>query len=101
MGYRPSTSPLGTATIGRKTNLTLDPLTTEVDEGTTVTYTGKLTEASGPNIGTGIAGKTIHFFVDGTDTGVSAITDANGNFSLDYTWAAMGNFTYEVRYLGD
>jgi len=101
VSYRESISATGTAKVRRKTALSLDPLTVDVDEGTTVTFTGKLSEASGPNSGVGIAGKTIHFFVDNTDTGVSAVTDANGNFTLDYTWTTPGDYTYDARYLGD
>lgn len=101
MSYRGSTSPAGLAKVRRKTVLSLDPLSIDVDEGTTTTFSGKLTEASGPNQGRGIAGKTIHFFVDGTDTGVIGTTDANGNFTLSYVWSTPGDFTYMVRYLGD
>jgi len=101
VSYRASTSPSGTAKVRRKTALSLDPLSVDVDEGTTTTFSGKLTEASGPNQGRGMAGKTIHFFVDDGDTGISAVTDADGNFTLDYTWTTLGDFTYDVRYLGD
>jgi len=101
VSYRASTSPTGTAKVRRKTALSLDPLSVDVDEGTTTTFSGKLTEASGPNQGKGVAGKTIHFFVDGTDTGETGTTDSNGNFSLNHVWTTPGDFTYDVRYLGD
>jgi len=97
VSYEPSESPTGTATITEPTTLTLSPLSVTASKGTTTTFTGKLTDSAG----VGIAGKTIHFFVDEVDTGVSAVTDTNGDFTLDYTWAEAGSFTFQVRYLGD
>jgi len=101
VSYKPSASPSGTAKVRRKTALTLDPLSVDVDEGATVTFTGRLSSASGPTAGTGIFFKTIHLYVDGQDTGVSATTDSDGNYTLDYTWTTLGEYTYETRYLGD
>lgn len=100
MSYKPSTSSLGTAKVRRKTALSLDPLTVDVEEGATVTFTGKLSEASGPNIGAGIAGKTIHFLAAAAEK-ATTVTDTNGSFSFDYTWTDIGEYEFQVTYLGD
>lgn len=100
MSYKPSASLIGIAKIRRKTTPTLVPLTVDEEEGTTTTFTGKLSEATGPNMGKGIPNKTIHFLVGDTEK-ATAITDADGNFSFDYTWADMGEYEFQVTYLGD
>ena len=97
MNYEPSESPSGTATITEPTTLTLDPLDVTAVKVETTTITGKLSDSAG----NGIATKTIHFFVDDVDTTVSAVTDATGNFTFDYTWTEAGTFNYKVKYLGD
>ena len=97
MSYEPADSPTGTAQITKATKLTLSPLTAKAKKGTTTTFTGKLTDdADVP-----ISGKTIHFFVDGVDTGSSGVTNATGEYSINYTWNTMGTFTYQAKYLGD
>lgn len=100
MSYRPSVSPTGTAKVKRKTALSLNPLTVDVDEGDITLFTGKLTEASGPNVGQGVAGKTIHLMVDGADV-AQAITGSDGSFSISHTWTVAGEYQYFAQYLGD
>lgn len=100
MSYRPASSPIGSARIGRKTQLTLEPLQVDADEGVPVIFIGTLSEASGPNVGKPIMGKTIHFLVD--DVEVShAETDNNGVFSILWTWTGIGNCTSQAKYAGD
>jgi hypothetical protein len=95
--YKPSESPLGTATVLEPTTLTLNPSEITCDKGETTKFTGKLLDSSG----NGIPGKTIHFFVDGEDSGITAITDADGSYTLTYTWATPGKHTFQTKYLGD
>jgi hypothetical protein len=100
VSYEPSESPVGTAEIAEpaiSTTLTLDPLSVTATKGDTTAFTGTLTD----NSGVGISGKNIHLFIDGVDVGVVALTNLNGNFAFDYTWAESGTFTYQVKYLGD
>lgn len=99
MSYKGSVSQTGTAKVRRKTALTLSPLSIDVEEGDAVTFTGKLSEASGPNIGVGIANKTVHLYVDSTDV-AQAQTASDGTFSINYTFAT-GDFQYHVEYKGD
>lgn len=101
MSYEPATSPTGTATITPAdidTSLSVDPLVVDAKVGAVTMFTGKLTETTSGNP---IQGKIIHLFIDGVDTGESAVTDVNGDYSINHTWTTEGTFKYETRYLGD
>jgi protocatechuate 3,4-dioxygenase beta subunit len=95
--YKASESPVGTATILEPTTLSLEPLTVIADKGTSTTFTGKLVDSNGK----GVAGKTIHLYINGQDTGATAITDENGSYTLTYNWTSPGNYTFQTKYLGD
>lgn len=104
MSYKSAESPEGTATITEPTipitdtTLTLSPLTVNGEVGLKTMFTGKLTETVSGNP---IAGKTIHFVVNSIEIGVTAITGANGDFTMEVEWTGVGTHLYKVVYKGD
>jgi hypothetical protein len=90
------TSATQTLTITAPTLLTVPDQAGAV--GDKVTLTGTLQEGT-----TGISGKTVTFKVDGTSVG-SAVTDAGGTASLDYTVPVSlggGTHTIQAAFAGD
>lgn len=104
MSYKPAESPEGTATITESTEpdtdtaLSLSPLEVTSKVGLRTTFTGKLTETASGNP---IEGKTVHFVVNGTEIGVTAVTDVNGDYTMEVEWTDVGTHPYKVRYKGD
>jgi hypothetical protein len=64
------------------------------------TSIGSLTDFEEPNIGAGVAGKTIHLFVDGTEV-ATAVTETDGSYSINFVWDTQGDYAYHVTYEGD
>lgn len=72
-----------------KTTLTFDPPSSEVEEGSTVTFTGRLVEA---DTGIPIAGATINIYdsdIDWDDLLASGTTGTDGRFSIKWTAKRM------------
>ena len=84
-------------TVKAKTTLILDKLPSTVEEGQTITFTGRLIIA-GTN--TGVAGATIKIFdsdIEWDDLIVQGVTDSNGYFRIPWTAKPMDPFDRTVE----
>lgn len=71
------------------------------DEGTSVPVSIKLVQASGPNIGSPIPGKNIHFSIANAELGVVA-TDPSGIAQYDYVADITDDGeNMDIAYVGD
>lgn len=99
--YKPATSSKVTAVISAApldASLSISPSSVKARVEDTTTFSGKLT---GTVSGNPIEGKTIHLYINGVNTGKNAVTDSNGDYSIDVEWTKEGTLECITRYLGD
>lgn len=93
---RPSISALGHVSVGKKTQLTLEPLYVEAEIGWSTTFTGFLTELP---TGVGIPEQIVRFYLDDVEI-AQTTTLQDGSYSIAIAWTVAGEYTYQVKYLG-
>lgn len=73
-------------------SLTLSVDSTKGAVNSTFTFTGTLSTD-----GTSISGATITLFKDDVSTGLTDITDLNGDYSIAWSTSVKGNYTFKTK----
>lgn len=90
---RPPTSEMR---VRRLLKVTLNPKEAEVDEGGTCFFTGRVEEASGPEVGKGLPNAPLKFHVDDVEAGYTT-TDQDGNYSVHLKFEQAGRVKVNVE----